>query len=214
MQKRLLLNFDFDGVLVDSFDQLFRLVNETYHETGIGRPPELSDFSEAEELRFSSLANLSDVSMELRQEFAEYFYCKQNADDSVSVLFAGISSMLSELSEHHVLTVVSASREGVIRNVLNDRGIEHHFDVIHGGDKQRSKSEQLTSLVEYYNADPGDTFMIGDAISDITHGKGAGVRTVAVTWGFQSPEFLQRVEPDFMVSSPGELSRLFYELTH
>lgn len=41
--------------------------------------------------------------------------------------------------------------------------------------------------------------------SDIRHGKAAGVRTVAVTWGYQKRHTLEQEKPDFVVDSPDEL---------
>ena len=47
--------------------------------------------------------------------------------------------------------------------------------------------------------------MIGDALSDVRAAKEARVTSIAVTWGHQSLETLQRGEPDYVINSPQEL---------
>ena len=47
--------------------------------------------------------------------------------------------------------------------------------------------------------------MIGDSMSDIRAGKRSGVRTVAVSWGFQDRELLSREDPDILIDDPEDL---------
>jgi phosphoglycolate phosphatase-like HAD superfamily hydrolase len=56
-----------------------------------------------------------------------------------------------------------------------------------------------------FDVPPEETFMIGDAISDIRQGKRAGVRTIAAAWGFQRRDFLLAEAPDFMADEPADL---------
>jgi phosphoglycolate phosphatase len=49
------------------------------------------------------------------------------------------------------------------------------------------------------------TYYIGDTAGDIREARAAGVRTVAVTWGWHSRERLAATQPDFLVDTPEEL---------
>jgi phosphoglycolate phosphatase len=60
-----------------------------------------------------------------------------------------------------------------------------------------------------FNSAPDDTMMVGNAISDIRQGKLAKVKTVAVTWGFQSRELLIAENPDHLADTPTDLLTLF-----
>ena len=51
----MLLNFDYDGVLVDSFDQLLSAFQRTAADTGLGRPPTRTDFETIEDLNAAGL---------------------------------------------------------------------------------------------------------------------------------------------------------------
>ena len=57
----MLLHFDYDGVLVDSFDQLLSAFQRTAADTGLGRPPTRDDFETIEDLNAEGLAALLGV---------------------------------------------------------------------------------------------------------------------------------------------------------
>ena len=50
--------------------------------------------------------------------------------------------------------------------------------------------------------------MIGDTVGDIRAGKEAGVRTAAVTWGYQQRDLLSKEVPDRLLDQPKELLAL------
>jgi phosphoglycolate phosphatase len=52
---------------------------------------------------------------------------------------------------------------------------------------------------------PGNMFFIGDTPIDIETGKRAGMKTVAVTWGFRPLEELASLSPDILINHPREL---------
>jgi phosphoglycolate phosphatase-like HAD superfamily hydrolase len=55
--------------------------------------------------------------------------------------------------------------------------------------------------------DGKDSVVVGDTETDILAGKYLGFKTIAVSFGIRSREYLLPVEPDSLFDSPGELSR-------
>ena len=51
-------------------------------------------------------------------------------------------------------------------------------------------------------------------MGDIRQGKAAGVKTIAVAWGYQPVEALLREQPDAVAQSPTEIVSLLPRLTH
>ena len=88
---------------------------------------------------------------------------------------------------------------------LQDFGLGGAISMVRGGESGRSKAESISAVRSSYAAVPGETAMVGDAVSDIRAGKEAGVRTVAVSWGFQDRELLLREAPDILIEDPEEL---------
>lgn len=50
--------------------------------------------------------------------------------------------------------------------------------------------------------------MIGDTVSDIRNGHLAGVRTIAVGWGYQSLEFMRRASPHFEATNATDIRNI------
>ena len=63
----------------------------------------------------------------------------------------------------------------------------------------------LFSLLEELQTPPQEALYFGDSEADMKVGKGAGVKTVAVLWGFRSEKVLESFSPDFMLAHPDEL---------
>jgi phosphoglycolate phosphatase len=54
--------------------------------------------------------------------------------------------------------------------------------------------------------DPGDMFFVGDSEIDVDTGRRAGMKTIAVTWGFRSEADLLRSSPDHLVTTPAQVA--------
>ena len=54
-----------------------------------------------------------------------------------------------------------------------------------------------------------EVIYVGDEVRDITGAKNAGVKVIAVAWGYNSRELLEKHKPDFPVDTPQESPSLF-----
>lgn len=67
-------------------------------------------------------------------------------------------------------------------------------------------ASQTIDVLEKLGASPEWSFFIGDSDIDVMTGKNAGMRTVAVKWGYQPIEKLEAVNPDYLAESPEDLT--------
>jgi phosphoglycolate phosphatase len=67
-------------------------------------------------------------------------------------------------------------------------------------------ASQTIDVLEKLGASPEWSFFIGDSDIDVMTGKNAGMRTVAVKWGYQPIEKLEAVSPDYLAESPEDLT--------
>ena len=67
----MLFLFDYDGVIVDSFDQLLDLCVQAQRSLGMGRPPTRGDFRTIENLDFVNLARQIGMPEEMAQAYAK-----------------------------------------------------------------------------------------------------------------------------------------------
>jgi len=74
------------------------------------------------------------------------------------------------------------------------------------GGKKATKTTIITNLLEAQQLAPTKNIvMIGDTVFDIEGGKGNGLSTVAVAYGFGKEEDLKNANPDFFAEDVEEL---------
>jgi phosphoglycolate phosphatase len=205
----LLIHFDYDGVLVDSFDQLLDLAQRTQREMGEGRVPKAEDLRTISNLTLRELGLAIGISADRSVEFAARMFHSLRQDSRIPAVQAGIPEILKELSRQHTLVVMTANSREVVRKGLRQSGLEPFIRTIYDGETSDSKAHKIQASMKTFGVSAGQTYMIGDALSDIIEGRKAGVRTIAVGWGFQPRERLIEGNPDYLVETPREILKIF-----
>ncbi len=206
-----LLHFDYDGVLVDSFDQLLGAFQRTAVDTGLGRPPTRNDFETIEDLHAAGLAALLGVPEPDIDRYTRHTHALLEADGYEPAMFPGIPDLLRTLSERHTIVIVTSNYEHLVRQGLARNGVDECVSLVLDAKQPGAKGEKIRHALAHFRVPPEESFMIGDTRGDIRHGRTAGVRTVGVTWGYQARATLAEEDPDFIVDSPRELCRLLLE---
>jgi phosphoglycolate phosphatase len=199
-----LLNFDYDGVIVDSFDQLLSLTVRAQEALSVGRMPTANDFRTIENLTFEDLGRLIGIPEEKLSRYGQIIFDLQAENWTVDV-FPEIVPVFEKLSQENKLVVITSSRTTAVLENLNSFGLGAVISMVLGGELGLTKAQRIEEARNDFGVECQDTFMIGDAISDIRQGKIAGVRTIATAWGFQERALLERESPDFIADHPREL---------
>ncbi|MDT8325257.1 MAG: HAD-IA family hydrolase, partial [Bacteroidota bacterium] len=121
--------------------------------------------------------------------------------------YPGAVEALTQLA-HLPMAVISNKPAQATRAILHALHLSPHFRTVAGGDsfeEMKPSPLPLRRIMEQLDAEAAGTWMIGDSVYDIEAGKAAGVRTMAVTWGFQSSETLKALKPDRIVSAFDEI---------
>ncbi len=202
----MLVNFDFDGVIADSADSVLELTRRAQSEIGGGRAPTRDDLRTLENLTFPDLAEAIEVDPAL---FTERVFELQNDTTESPDLFPAMPDLLRSLAHAHSVVIITSSVESQVREILRQNNLEDTVSSICDGKMPGSKSDKIINMLEQFSIARDEAYMIGDARSDIREGKRAGVKTIAVTWGYQSRENLMLESPDFIIDSPQELCALF-----
>lgn len=63
-----------------------------------------------------------------------------------------------------------------------------------------------------YNINPLEVIYVGDEDRDIIAAKKTKIKTIAVTWGFNTNEKLSRENPDYLVDSPIQIVEALQDL--
>ena len=121
--------------------------------------------------------------------------------------YSGIVELIKNLKkENYFLGVISTDFPDTIIPEIKEFGLENIFDeVITRSD---DKIISLKNMLEKFQINPEKTCFIGDSNHEIIAGKKTGVKTIAVTWGFNKEEYLELKNPDYLVHNVKELENI------
>jgi phosphoglycolate phosphatase len=198
--------FDFDGVLADSLDLYADAVARCLQRIGtpIVRCKEEylalfdGNFYESMAARGVDLAAFTEAAREILP----------GLDYSAMKPFPGLGPILDALHQEHLLAVLSSNGSRVIAAMLDRFAYAPYFREIFGSDFLFSKKEKIAFALQKFGVDPQRTFYIGDTVGDIVEAREAGVKSVAVSWGWHDRERLTKAGPDFVVDAPEGLLAL------
>ena len=124
-------------------------------------------------------------------------------------LFEGVELILKQLRKRYRLGIVSSNSEENIKKILKENGVDKLFDYIYSASSLFGKHKNLKRLIKKYKLNLEEVIYVGDEDRDILAAKKVGIKVVAVTWGYNSKEKLMKEKPDYLVSSPKELEKIF-----
>lgn len=196
--------FDFDGTLADSREVVLAAYNEIAPRLRV-RPvlreelTRLQSLPPREALREYAVSwwklplLVHAVRRALRDEVLRISPCE------------GVGPLLRALSSRGVrCSVLSTNATSNI-----ERFAEHHgfprFEAVRGGVSMFGKARALERFVRAQRLDPARVLYVGDEVRDVEAARAAGVRCVAVSWGFSSRSALASRAPWRLVDSIAEL---------
>jgi len=195
--------FDFDGVLVNSLDLYAEAVTRILERIGTPIVKSKEDYLALFDGNFYESMAAAGVDLAAYNETVKEILPR--IDTNAMKPFDGLIPVLAALQKDSILAVVSSNGYRTIRTMLDRFGFAPYFREILGADFRISKKEKIAYTLEKYGIPGERAFYVGDTAGDIREARAAGVRSVAVTWGWHSRERLAAAGPDFLVDTPEEL---------
>lgn len=202
--KKLFL-FDFDGVIVDSLELYEQAVNFCLKKVGSEPLRDREDFLSLFDHNFYDamirrnidLKAFTSASAEIAPTL-DYGKVKPNT---------GLPPILDRLRKKNGngLFIISSNSKFAIKIMLAIFGLDHLFKKVLGYEFKLSKEEKILHAVEEFGTTPENAYYICDTSGDVREAKNAGVKTVAVTWGWHPKERLAQAQPDYLIDTPEEL---------
>ncbi|MDP3880627.1 MAG: HAD family hydrolase [bacterium] len=199
MDTKKLVLFDFDGVIVDTFEMCFEVGQIVL--PGIERERYRSMFDG------NIYEAVEDYDGVVNRDDKKYF---QNYLHKLLELapVEGIEGELEKLSSKYPLIIVTSSMGASVQEYLQKFSLEKHFFGINGFDKGASKIKKILSALQEYKVRPKDAVFITDTLGDMREAEHVGVPCIGVTWGFQRRENLEKGGPDAIVSDVENLAEV------
>ena len=205
--------FDLDGTLLDTIKDIGSSMNYILKKHGF---PIKGDEHYVRAIG-NGLKNLAKVSFpedivtdelldKIVPEFIKYY---GNHSMERTSIYEGINELLEFCNKNGIIiSILSNKRDGLVKELIPHYFPGYEFACALGESSEFPRKPDPASalyLSEKLGVLPADILFIGDSIYDIRTGKNAGMKTVAVTWGYQPKEQLIAENPDFIADSPAEI---------
>ncbi len=195
--------WDWDGTLFDSLGVFLRIYNSfTYKDLS----PE----------QFREKLNdgwMDDVMQELEKKkaFSNILVETLKVMMKDTRLFKGIPEIVKDSGSNYIVS--SSLRPIILEKLIENEMVEHFKDIITADVAGTPfKKDLVKYALEKTGADPSSTIYIGDMVEDVLAAKEAGIRCIAVVWGFNTKKQLEDAGPDIVVETPEELFKAIKRL--
>jgi len=194
--------FDFDGTLADTYEEIKKIVNDLQY-------PKIKNinFEEVRDKGIRKMVKEAEIPLWKLPRFS-YDVLKKLKEKKSTKIFPGTKIILNELVQDYKIGIVSSSSKENIEQTLKKKKIFGLFEFIYSDSSLFGKDKVLKRMLKNNNLNPNEILYVGDEDRDILAAKKVGIKIIAVTWGFNSKERLLFNNPDYIVDSPREITRI------
>jgi phosphoglycolate phosphatase len=198
--------FDFDGTICDSFDVAVDIIKTKFpkyfdragvtpqqaRDLGVKKLLKITKFPKHKlpQLMFSSIRDIAEKIPELKT-------------------FPEIKRVVAKLSKKHILGIVTSNSQENVEKFLKNNNLAGYYSFISSKSSLFGKHNKLKEVIKKYNLDPTQTIYIGDETRDVEAARKVRIKSVAVTWGFESENVLRKSKPGYIVTKPKQLLNIF-----
>lgn len=204
-----LVMFDLDGTLVDSVADIELNLNRALADLGlsavtlaqvrdwVGRGASRLVYCVLEHLRQSP-----DLHDELLARFMAHY---QATVCEASMPYPGARELLAACRAAGIhLACVTNKPHGPAEGLLEALEMREPFALLLGGDSLTHKKphpEPLLHCLHHFGVKASEALMVGDSRNDVEAARAAGVRVLAVPYGYNHGEPVAEARPDWLVES-------------
>lgn len=194
-----LIVWDWDGTIADSTGMITNAILKAAEQVGL---PALTAKTASNiiglGLKESIDALYGDIPAEQAKALATQYSANYYAGESEIPLFEGAAETIKELSKRGFkLAVATGKGRRGLNLALEHSGLGNYFHSTRTVDECFSKPhpQMLNELMDFLVVMPERTLMIGDTSYDLQMAQNAGVCSVGVTYGAQTAEQWQHLNP-------------------
>lgn len=200
--------FDFDGTMADSFTLIKELYNKHAPEYGVRTIESEEHWEEIRRMNFRQLMNSFDVKPHQIPRYLVIAKKLMLQEADKIELFPDIVDIVKQLhNEGNQLYVLSSNTEELVSNILNRYDILDLMTVMKSS-RLFGKSQSVKRLMKQQKMLTDEVWLVGDETRDIEAANKAGVKSIGVTWGFHPGEVLRTKNPTVVVNKPLEILKV------
>ncbi|WP_158996971.1 HAD-IA family hydrolase [Pigmentibacter ruber] len=202
--------FDFDGVIVDSYNAILEVINE------ISRIKKIPSLSKEDILNKSTKELIKDLKIRWFEIPKYYKLAKKvvHLNKDLILLNPQIIEMFQYLNKDKIqLIILSSNSKNLIKDIIQKNLNYISFIEIIGDVSLFKKSKKIKEVMNKYKVNYNDIIYIGDEVRDIIAAKKVSISSIAVLWGKESEALLSKEKPNYIVKNGQELSYILNEFS-
>lgn len=202
--------FDFDGTLADTADVFYNIAKDLIKRHKLDIKEE-----KLEQIRHTRIVSLKKFKKEYGIGPLQALRLVKQARDAYGreyrniMLFKEIKQVLEELYKRgYRLGILSSMSDNNITKVIQKENLKM-FTFVHYARKLFDKATALNKILKRYNLNKESVIYVGDEVRDIKASQQVGIKSGAVTWGFNNKEILKDSNPDILWEEPKDILHTF-----
>lgn len=214
MEKYKAIVFDMDGTVLDTLDELTKSLNYVFARHGL---PALTQDAIRPCLGFGYDGFIDkaapDAPESLRRTMTEKFIAYYSAHCQTTTFpYAGIPQVLGRLkAAGYHMAIVSNKGQGAVSE-LHDEYFKDYVDFFLGETpmyRKKPAPDMVWEALKRLGCAKDDAIYVGDSEVDKETADNAGLDAALVTWGFRDRDFLESLQPTYLIDTREELGELF-----
>lgn len=214
MKKYKAIVFDMDGTVLDTLDELTKSLNYVFARHGL---PALTQEAIRPCLGFGYDGFIDkaapDAPESLRRTMTEEFIAYYSAHCQTTTFpYAGIPQVLGRLkAAGYHMAIVSNKGQGAVSE-LHDEYFKDYVDFSLGETpmyRKKPAPDMVWEALKRLGCAKDDAIYVGDSEVDKETADNAGLDAALVTWGFRDRDFLESLQPTYLIDTRKELGELF-----
>lgn len=208
-----LVIFDLDGTLLDTLPDLTYYINDACKKFGF---PTLQKNEVREHICYGSreflrrCIGVSDTTNPIIDECHNYYSNEyKNSGSPRTCLFEGMDKTLKSLKEKGCKIAILTNKTQEQTDVIYEKYLkEFGFDVVVGlrqGIVAKPNPTEIFNLMQKFGTDKNNTYFVGDGDTDVLAAQNAGVKLIAVTYGYRDKEFLESLGAKVFAKKPEDI---------
>ncbi|MBI2465490.1 HAD-IA family hydrolase [Candidatus Shapirobacteria bacterium] len=197
--------FDFDGTIADTFDAAVKILNRLAPEYGY-EPVTEEMQREFKRLGTKKAMKAFGVSWFQFIRVGRRAIKELKNDISTINMFPGMPGVFRELQKQGIkMGILSSNSKENIQRFFSENGLEGVFEYIVPSGLMWGKARKLKKVIRKRKLNKDQLIYVGDETKDVIASHKAGVRIIAVTWGYNSEEALMGYVPNWVARKPQEI---------
>ena len=201
--------FDLDGTIVDSRDAYLEAAKTAFHAMGL-EPPAMQKTLQIPKLLEQNLP-IDDLTHTNTARFLDVYLKTFYAITELKTKpIPNIHAALENLQQKAKLVLITMRNvpKVTVAKELQQFGLAQYFTYIltaQDTHKPKPSPEALIKALKVIDVQICDCLIVGDSVIDITAGKAAGAKTIAVLSGLYTEQELAKLNPDLILKNAAQL---------